>query len=51
MAVFGYSMTCDRLVPIRPVAQKWGSKVCDWAPLPHDSPHGGQCLGTNKVIR
>jgi hypothetical protein len=52
VAVLGYCMVCQRLVPIRPVAQRWGSREREWAPFPHDDPDKpGMCVGTNKTIR
>lgn len=33
----GYCMACDRLVAIRPVALKLGSRECEWRPWPHDA--------------
>lgn len=32
----GWCMECAQLKPIQTVGQKWGSRECEWAPVPHD---------------
>jgi hypothetical protein len=31
-------MECDKIVAIKPGAQKWGSRECAWFPIPHFAP-------------
>lgn len=34
----GYCMICNTLRSIKPGAQKWGSRECEWFPIRHDAP-------------
>lgn len=47
----GYCHGCERLVPIKPGPQKWGSRECAWRPLPHDHPDGGSCDGAKRELK
>ena len=43
--MLGYCMSCQRLTAIKPVAQKWGSRECEYRPTPHDRPVHRGCGG------
>lgn len=42
----GYCENCRKLVQVRPVSLKLGSRECEWRPLPH-----GTCTGDQVDIR
>ena len=44
----GYCKVCDKLTPIRPGEQKWGSRERLWYPVAHEGPDGKPCLDGPK---
>jgi hypothetical protein len=45
-------MTCEKLTPIVPGPQKWGSRERPWYPITHDDPNGRPCLlGPKREIK
>ncbi len=46
----GYCKTCDKLVPILPGPQKWGTRERTWYPVQHERPEGGDCPGRKREL-
>lgn len=46
----GYCKLCERLVPIKPGPQKWGSRERQWFPVDHDGPDGQPCPGDKRPL-
>lgn len=46
----GICPACDRLVTIRPGAQKWGSRERRWLAAEHEDDQGKRCTGAGKDV-
>ena len=46
----GYCKVCDKLVPIKPGPQKWGTRERTWYPVAHDGEDGKLCKGDKKSL-
>jgi hypothetical protein len=45
----GYCPACDKLVPITPGPQRWGSREREWRTAEHETPEGVRC-GNKKSL-
>lgn len=46
----GYCPKCDKLVPIKPGPQKWGSREREWIVQPHNKPNDGPLCDNKKNL-